>query len=190
MTGQGHTAAGIVSGIAPASAAYVAGGIVPAIAAWIFTISGSTAPDWLECPREKTVKINGSNRKVISRVLNHRGVTHTISYWCLATLFFYFSLTNQKIFGHLFHIDTLVASIALGFFYGGCIHLLGDLPNRQKIPVFLYKYDGISLNLFKSGRWEKTTVFICAVISVLISLYIINGWTPLGMLSILVNRIA
>ncbi|UKA04592.1 metal-dependent hydrolase [Photobacterium damselae] len=177
MTGKGHTICGIVSGIAPASAAYVAGGFIPAIAAWAFTIAGSTAPDWLEFPKEVRKKINGKTTTVLVRRIPHRTITHTIIAWAFATFFFYISLAGTHAYG-IPHLLPIISAIGLGFSYGGVVHLIGDLPNKQRIPIFT-RFDGISLNLWKSGEFEKTLAVICGAISLYLAICIFNNITPI-----------
>ena len=177
MTGKGHTMCGMVAGIAPASAAYVTAGFIPAIAAWAFTIVGSTAPDWLEFPKEVKKKVNGKIMTVLVRRIPHRTITHTISVWVLAMAFFYISLAGT----HAYSIPQLlpiISAIGLGFSYGGVIHLLGDIPNKQRIPIFT-KFDGVSLSLWKSGEFEKTLVFICGLISLYLAACMFKNLTPL-----------
>lgn len=177
MTGKGHTMCGIAAGIAPASAAYVAGGFIPAIAAWVFTIAGSTAPDWLEFPKEVKKKVNGKTMTVLVRRIPHRTVTHTIAAWVLATFFFYIALAGTHAYG-IPHLLPILSAIGLGFSYGGVIHLLGDLPNKQRIPIFT-KFDGISLNLWKSGEFEKSLAVLCGVISVYLAICMFKNETPI-----------
>ena len=177
MTGKGHTMCGIASGIAPASAAYMAGGFIPAVAAWVFTIVGSTAPDWLEFPKEVKKKVNGKTTTVLIRRIPHRTITHTIAAWVIMVFFFYISLVGSHAFG-IPHLLPVFSAIGLGFGYGGVIHLLGDLPNKQRIPIFT-KFDGISLNLWKSGEFEKTMVIICAVVSLYLAASMITSQTPI-----------
>ena len=179
MTGKGHTLCGIVSGIAPASAAYIAGGFIPAITAWVFTIVGSTAPDWLEFPKEVKKKINGKTTTVLVRRIPHRTITHTIALWVLMMCFFYISLAGTHAMG-VPQLLPIISAIGLGFSYGGVVHLFGDLPNKQRIPIFT-RYDGIALGLWKSGDFEKTVIVICGVLSLYFAACFITTQTPIEM---------
>lgn len=161
MTGAGHTLSGLVGSVPLAVIVFNAtGSVVGAAAAITCAIMGSTAPDWLEIPYKSTkIKENGIEKKVTKRLLKHRGVTHIVSIWVLIFLwaFLYIKDGENPIFD--FELPMLIVSMVYGFAGGGIMHLIGDLPNKQKIPVFS-TFDGISLNIWESGKYELLTTFI------------------------------
>lgn len=161
MTGAGHTLSGIIGGLPLGYMVYAASGSL--VAAFITTTScvlGSTAPDWMEIPYGTTKKDpKGNTVSVTKRLLKHRGVTHILSLWVLVTLWAFLYIKDG--YSTIFSVELpylLVAAI-FGFAYGGVLHLLGDIPNRQRVPIFTC-YDGIALGLWESGKGERLTCFL------------------------------
>lgn len=159
MTGKGHTQCGIAFSILPASIAYANMGLVPSILAAITCIVGSTAPDWMEI----RVSVKGGGSKTL---IPHRTITHIVGAWVLLAVYSYCSVKSIETPFYdlpLMENDSLSASL-FGFACGGLVHLFGDLPNKQKIPI-LTLWDGIALNLWKSGKNEGLMVFLTFAIA-------------------------
>lgn len=180
MTGKGHLLSGLAFSPFPAFAAFSVGGVESAVIAIAFTVAGSTAPDWLEiqtpvkkrCPHTGVKKIIG-----VKTLIPHRGITHTIAIWGLFLIYSLHMMIGVDALSPYIEsksIDVIFASMLLGFSCGGIIHLLGDLPNKQKIPI-ITPWDGISLNLWKSGKNESfmITLFFCLS---LLSIYLIKNF--------------
>lgn len=162
MTGAGHTLTGVLAGIPLAALSYKLGaGVTGSLACLATCTLASTAPDWLEIPYRATKTVKDVKGKevvtvVTKRLLKHRGITHIILAWVAAFLWsFVYLKAGSDIFGWTDLPKTTVA-ILFGFFAGGVLHLMGDLPNKQKVPI-LTPWDGISLNIWKSGEFERTT---------------------------------
>ncbi|ELP5898438.1 metal-dependent hydrolase [Vibrio vulnificus] len=158
MTGAGHTLTGILSGI---PLAYLTvnygGGVTAAVTTVACCTLGSTAPDWLEIPYSAEGKDKQGNPiKVTKRVLKHRGITHILSVWVALFLWSFIYLKSGV--SPFIDIGMPIEVIAALFgFFGGCIvHWIGDFPNKQKLPVFT-TLDGVSLNVWQSGNFERTT---------------------------------
>jgi len=131
MTGKGHLATGAIASsyllyiqIEPVFSVFIALGI----------LVGSVFPDRIE-------KIGSL------RILPHRGVSHWLGLWVaiLAFLLFYISKNGMEGNELLF--------IALGLSIGSILHILGDIPNYQKVPIFS-PTPSFSLGLWKSGQHE------------------------------------
>jgi membrane-bound metal-dependent hydrolase YbcI (DUF457 family) len=166
LTGKGHTLTGLVF----CFAAYKFSNSIEAsgVIAGLFTIIGSTAPDWLELRSKKG-----------GTFIKHRTITHWLPVWLLMFLYAYsqfvpssldFIKSIPSIYNALsYKLNMYVGSGILGFSIGGLLHLLFDLPNPMGIPI-LTPYHRFSLKLWKSGKFENTIVF-----SVLIfTLYYLN----------------
>ncbi|MGR5557814.1 metal-dependent hydrolase [Vibrio fortis] len=167
MTGKGHTLCGIFGGIAPAAIAYEStSSIVPALFAYAACVIGSTAPDWMEIPlsKKQTNKDGTGEITVQKTLIPHRTWTHIICVWFALCVGAYGGLGNESWFNLSIDLGPTNTSFLLGFTYGGLLHLFGDLPNKQKIPIFT-PWDGIALNLWKSGRFEKTLVGLVVLMS-------------------------
>ncbi|MDK9790598.1 metal-dependent hydrolase [Vibrio sp. D431a] len=164
MTGKGHTQCGFAFSVFPIMVSYQNVGAIPAALAMITCVLGATAPDWLEIRVTK----NGESRTLIP----HRTITHIIALWTLLAIYAYCSVKG---------IDTpyydlpliehgSVAASLFGFACGGLVHLLGDIPNKQKIPIFT-TYDGIAFNLWKSGKNEGLLVALTSFIAMALMLW-------------------
>ncbi|CAH7366272.1 conserved membrane hypothetical protein [Vibrio chagasii] len=162
MTGKGHTLCGIAFCAAPSVIAFNHSGVIPAVLAALFCIIGATAPDWMEIRR--TVKGGGSYT-----LIPHRTITHIISVWAALVYWSYSSLLGTTLIIETLPLidSTYAAASTFGFACGGLIHLLGDIPNKQKIPI-LTLWDGIALNLWKSGKNETFMVILTAVLAIAI----------------------
>ncbi len=174
MTGRGHTMTGLALAIYPASLVFEQGLIFSFLAAF-GCVLGSTAPDWLEIPMP--LKNDDGNRIGTKRLIRHRTWTHVFSWWLLLAW-----LTTSLAVGDTlpvfdkvsFEYRYYIYSALMGFSIGGLLHLICDMPNKQKIPIFL-PIDGFSLNWWKSGRRE----WIGAVLVQLASVYLVlEGVTP------------
>jgi membrane-bound metal-dependent hydrolase YbcI (DUF457 family) len=158
MTGTGHTLTGLLGGIPLAALSYHYGsGVIGATTIVAMTTLGSTAPDWLEVPYKSTSKDkNGNAVEVTKRLLKHRGVTHIFVIWLAAFLWAFCYLKAGHDITGFTELPIMAVAMIFGFCGGGVLHLLGDIPNKQKVPIFT-PFDGIALNLWKSGNFERTT---------------------------------
>lgn len=158
MTGKGH----LSTGFALSFATYTFTKDVGAVAwlATIFSIFGSTAPDWLEV------------RSGESTLIKHRTITHWLPLWVGLFLLSVFSISPNYfgIFDFLTFLDNYaffneyVASAMLGFSIGGILHLLFDLPNPMGIPI-LTPVHRFSLHLWNSGKMEIPIVIFVLLVS-------------------------
>lgn len=140
MTGNGHKITGVIAATITTPMALDLG-----LTGWlmgVFTILGSTAPDYLEIR-----KPSGGT------MIRHRTITHWLPLWVL--LFAYGCVSigaiNSPIPIPL--PNTLFAEAIVGFAIGGLLHLLFDIPNPMGIPI-LTPYRRVSLNLWRSGKAE------------------------------------
>lgn len=164
MTGKGHVQIGIASSIAAfyASFEYLTNndiflsGILS-----LFLILGSKAPDWLEIQ-----KSDGST------VIPHRTITHWFPIW-IAILLLGFAFKDSQGF-HSNFIDSLphsqyiadaISLTLIGLSLGSLLHIITDLPNPMGVP-FLTPWHRVSLNLWKSGRFEFFFVGIAYTFSI------------------------
>lgn len=172
MTGSGHTLTGFVAGIPLAVLCYQNGaGVTGTIGCLAACVMGATAPDWLEVPyKSKQKGKNGTPQVVRKRLLKHRGVTHIITLWGMAFLWSFTYLKEGSDPLKFTEFSLLMISLLFGFFGGGVLHLLGDIPNKQKIPIFT-PWDGIAFNLWKSGEYERVTGAILLILSLLFTFY-------------------
>ena len=178
MTGPGHTLTGTMAGIPLGFFVFqMDSNLIIAVATVIACIFGSTAPDWLEIPYpSKSVNRHGKEVKVTKRLLKQSRITHTLSLWVIG--FTWSFLYLKKGYPSIVELELprAVVFVLFGFFAGGILHLLGDMPNKKKIPMFT-PFDGISLNLWESGKHERST---CAALLVLTLLFLFYE-TPIFM---------
>ncbi len=170
MTGPGHTLTGTMAGIPLGFFVFeMNAGLIISIATVVACILGSTAPDWLEIPyKSKSVNRHGKTVTVVKRVIKHRGVTHILSLWVFGFIWTYLYLKKGYPTIIELEMQRYCVFILFGFFAGGILHLLGDIPNKKKIPMFT-TFDGISFNLWESGKHERST---CAALLVLTLLFV------------------
>ena len=123
------------------------------ILAFLGCLSGSSAPDWLEFDR-----------------IPHRTYTHILSIWLAVTAYGY----HLAVGGTFIPIEalkatsTILGAILCGFGCGCVSHWLGDVLNRQPVPIFT-PFDRYCLNLFASGSHQRITcVFIFSVACILV----------------------
>ncbi len=172
MTGAGHTLTGLIAGIPLGFFAFNMGaGVILSLLTVGACILGSTAPDWLEIPYSSYQKNKqGKKIKVIKRVLKHRGITHTLSLWVIGFIWSFLCIKNRQ--ATLFNAELPLSLIFIlfGFFSGGILHLLGDIPNKKKIPMFT-PFDGIAFNMWESGKHEELTCALLFGLTVLFIFY-------------------
>lgn len=84
------------------------------------------------------------------RFFSHRGFTHWLLLWVALLLggAAAYNLTNEDLY-----------FLLIGLSIGSIIHILGDIPNYQKIPILSPK-PSFSLGLWKSGQNDMLIVFI------------------------------
>lgn len=165
MTGKGHLNVGIALSIAGYA---IAGNLGYNIIAQIFcavgVIMGAKAPDYLEIWRKTN---NG-----YAPMIKHRTITHWFFLWLFLFLSMYSILAKEyQIYNYLTentlnpyfikNIEYFYAFL-LGYFMGGISHLIVDIPNKKPIPIFT-PFDRFSLNIWKSGEFEKLIVFVFLV---------------------------
>jgi inner membrane protein len=140
MTGYGHRVTGIIAATITTPIALGMG-----MTGWlmaVFTILGSTAPDYLEIRKPKG-----------GTVIKHRTITHFVPLW-IALLTY--GLIGADIIAFEIPVPTpsiMISEVILGFATGGLLHLLFDFPNPMGIPIF-HPYRRVSLNLWRSGKAE------------------------------------
>lgn len=157
MTGRGHTLVALAFAMTTYKVS-LSLGINPVLSS-LATIVGGTAPDWLEL-----------RKRTGGTLIRHRTITHWLIPW-LCLFFLSFGIIQE--YDILKPIEQKIPNeivvFLFGFSIGGLLHLLFDLPNPMGIPI-LTPYNRMSLNLWKSGKFE-----IPIIISVLIvSLYCIG----------------
>jgi inner membrane protein len=105
-------------------------------------------------------------RKVgfISKMLTHRGITHTL----LAPALLLLSIWWLKTVGM-----PLLAVAALGFFVGWTVHIIADMFNSKGVPILWPLTNAhISLASFKTRSWHEF-LFMFLWIGGLIACYVI-----------------
>lgn len=176
MTGKGHQAIGLIL-TAPCYYLITNMGFsyIPGLLCSIGVFCGAKAPDYLEI----TYGL-GKGRRSIFR---HRGITHWWALWLIPLIMIYsalLSINGQKnsVYDLLINNNIYLLNFQnieyfyfalLGFLIGGISHILTDLPNKRGVPIFT-PFDSFSLNLWESGKFEKTIIFLVS----LGSIYYIN----------------
>jgi membrane-bound metal-dependent hydrolase YbcI (DUF457 family) len=151
MTGKGHTWVGLATAIAAYKFSQDLG--FSGYLATFAYIIGATAPDWLE--------VRYKSGEGTATLIKHRTVTHWILLWILGLWFTLSIILNNAILGYNINANEYVLEFFLGFFLGGMLHLITDLPNPQGIPVITpFAKHRFSLNMWKSGKNE---VFITVI---------------------------
>lgn len=154
MTGKGHWGTGVALSFATYTYTESLGAI--GWLATVFSILGSTAPDWLELRR------NGNT------LIPHRTITHWLPVWICLFILSAYSVNPQvfSLFSFLedYTFNEVTRDCLLGFSIGGLLHLLFDLPNPMGIPI-LTPVNRFSLYLWKSGEMEKTIIFFVLAFS-------------------------
>jgi inner membrane protein len=174
MTGKGHLLTGAIFSFASFKFTNSIGGL--GIVTALFTIFGSTAPDWLEI------------RKGTNTLIPHRTITHWLPIWIIIfiyalsqfnpTLINFIKNINTDLYNIIsFKLNLIVSSAILGFSIGGLLHLLFDFPNPMGIPIFTPVHR-ISLNLWNSGEKE----YLIITLTVLFVLYYFDIHNKLNLL--------
>lgn len=126
MTGKTHAICGTTTMIA--IAACNAKGLALGdfmILPWVSVLtapSGSYMPD-IDLHRSKM----GSKHKIISKLLTHRGITHTFLVPVLLAVLQYF-LMSRRI--------ALLPDLVFGFNVGWVVHIIADMFNKKGVPIF------------------------------------------------------
>ncbi len=145
MTKPGHLATGWAVGLA--NAAWLSTQTLPVptylwpILALLFTVPGSTAPDWMEI-------VKWSPQGGRSSLIKHRTWTHYPYFWLAGLIWSYLNFEQGW--------PILIWSFCLG----GITHLIVDFPNPMGIPLKWPTKRRTSLNLWKSGDNELLIVFV------------------------------
>lgn len=169
MTGKGHLNVGFALSITGyAMIGKLGYDLAYQIICAIGVIMGAKAPDYLEIWR----KTSGGYAPIIK----HRTITHWFALWGFLFYIFYMILSEDKTFNSyvkenlniVFNLENIYLltfySFFLGYFLGGISHLIVDIPNKKPIPIFT-PFDRFSLNIWKSGEFEKIIVIIFLIFS-------------------------
>ena len=131
---------------------------------YIFTMSGGTAPDWLEISWWDPQKGRQS-------VIKHRTITHVLILWIGAFVYSFMNLNK----GWTIPL--------LGFSIGGLTHLLFDIPNPTGVPIW-HPYKRFSFKLWKSGENEFILIMgwwaICSFIFITINPQVLSFFLMLS----------
>ena len=115
-------------------------------------LSGSSAPDWLEF-----------------KIIPHRTITHVLSLWlCVAVYGYHLAYGLTDGIPAITSANSFLGAFLLGFGAGGISHWLGDVLNKQPVPIFTL-WDRVAFGLFRSGDHQRLT---CLFISVVAWLYV------------------
>lgn len=140
MTNKGHCRAAFIFSIVPILICLDHGSI-SALLSFISCIAAASFPDW----SERLFKIP------------HRTIFHTLSLWVALGMYSYENLSISPFW-----------AIGLGFSCGCISHWLGDVPNKQGLPIFT-PLDRFSLHLWDSGEHEQITISLIAIIALMIA---------------------
>ncbi|WP_432773897.1 metal-dependent hydrolase [Vibrio parahaemolyticus] len=93
----------------------------------------------------------------------HRTITHILSIWLAIAIYGYLLAASKTTIPiePLTATSSIVGAILCGCGAGGVSHWLGDVFNKQAVPVFT-PFDTFALYLFKSGSHQR---FTCGFIS-------------------------
>jgi hypothetical protein len=156
MNKSGHTLAGLcISPLTINALSDVGAGA--SLISLVGCLSGSGAPDYLEL-----------------NFIKHRTITHILSVW-LAMATYGYSLAHGLIDAPcdaLSEYEWIIGAFLCGYGAGGISHWIGDLPNKQPIPV-ITPFDRVCLGWFSSGEYQKTT----SATILMASLVVIEGWS-------------
>lgn len=153
MNKQGHTYGAIMFAPLPAmSIGQISApmGLVAAIAC----ISAGNLPDRLEFG-----------------LIPHRTITHTLSLWFAMGLYGYHLTVDPTLtpFYEIKSYHEALGAILCGFGAGGVSHWIGDVLNKQPVPVFT-PFDSFALYLFNSGDHQRFTCGLIALKAWLLTL--------------------
>jgi inner membrane protein len=112
----------------------------------ISVAAGSYMPD-IDLHRSRM----GSRHRIISKLLTHRGITHTL---LVPVILFFLMLQTAA-------LDVpILPDLILGFNVGWVMHILADLCNNKGVPL-LWPLSKKHLHIasFLTGSWQET-VFI------------------------------
>lgn len=139
MTGKGHCRGALVFSLFPVVSVFETAGGSAALVAFLACVASASLPDW----SEKLLR------------LPHRSIFHCLSAW-LALAMYSFSLLETVPFCGAFGVG--VSS--------GCIaHWLGDVPNKQGLPIFT-PWDRFALHLWPSGKNEGITIVLILIAAI------------------------
>jgi inner membrane protein len=180
MTGSGHRITGIILSIASFKFGYdiTSDFFISGVVA-IGTILGGNAPDYLEI---RTKVYSGGKVVGTKTLIPHRTLTHWVLMW---VVFFYFCLLSFTQDSSIYFYDyfsewvsyvntnrdvsKFISGFFLGYAIGGLLHLIVDLPNYQKIPIFT-PFDKFAFFFWRSGQMEPFIIGAC----ILFTLYYID----------------
>lgn len=93
------------------------------------------------------------------RLFKHRGITHWLGLWViLLGIFYYLFSSDPRPLNEQGSLG-LIYLFLTGLSAGSIVHILGDLPNYQKIPI-LTPRPSFSLGFWKSGQFDALIVLI------------------------------
>ncbi|MGF1905226.1 metal-dependent hydrolase [Aliivibrio salmonicida] len=136
MNNKGHCRGALAFSIIPTSLS-LDHGFIFAFLSFMSCLSAASFPDWAE----KLMK------------LPHRSLFHTLSIWVGLSMYSYSNLGDGPLWCVLF-----------GFSCGGVSHWVGDVPNKQGLPIFTPK-DRFALHLWESGKHQNLTVLVIFALS-------------------------
>jgi inner membrane protein len=144
MTGKTHVACGTTLMIALVTAypsEITVMGVTLTTAVGLATVSvGSYLPD-IDIPQSSL----GKKHKFISKMLTHRGITHTL-------------LGPAILFAGMYYLAVIpvLSSLIFGLFVGWVSHLMADICNKKGIPLFWpIFHKKIHIATFKTGTWQE-----------------------------------
>ena len=158
MTNHGHKLTGLAGGIGLAGWLWQNTDVSPLIliGALVLTTIGASFPDRIEWA--------GFGK----RWVQHRTWTHWWVFWVVPLALIAINPTDLSI-----NAQALMAA----FFFGGVIHLIGDLPNPTGIPLFT-PYNHFSLGWWRSGEMEWLIVPSAFIASITVWWPVIQQYWP------------
>ena len=151
MTGKTHMICGTITMAAITAVAFSGFQLgseyvyYPAIG--LLTVAaGSYMPD-IDIERSKM----GAKHPFISKMLTHRGITHTLLFPALLIVAMLF-IAQQGIM--------VLPELIMGFTVGWVVHIIADLCNKKGVPLFWpIIQEKVHIAKFKTGTWHES-VFI------------------------------
>ena len=151
MTGKTHAICGTIT-MAAVTVNYFSGFTIDGyqylpLLGMLTVVAGSYMPD-IDLHRSKM----GSRHKFISKMLTHRGITHTLLVPALL-LFLMLTVASVGI--------PILPELILGFNVGWVVHIIADMFNKKGVPIFWpISKQHVHVATFLTSSWQEYVFII------------------------------
>lgn len=171
MTGKTHAAVGVVS-TAALIMLYpkgfdVSGIRILPIVSLVTAVTGSYLPD-IDIQRSAL----GQRHRIISRMLKHRGATHSLIVPLFIVVLIY---AISKYLAVLVPIAILLNSVLFGLLFGWVLHIFADMFNKKGVPL-LYPFTRSHFHIasVKTAHWSEG-VWLMMYIACVVGVAVMKG---------------